>query len=208
MLLVRGTLVRRSRRSGKRGVYGPGGFPIEIPQVKEDSRKPKNNWSEDTKKCLEAEFAAMNAGLPTIREQAERAAVQLYSALSRKRKIMRKPSKAAWVAEFEKFLLNFQTPLDFKEFHKVFRWYLGHIGDRWVKHAYSAKAFCEYYVQIKEAMLRDIVAKEEESSGGPVPGLSQQQYLEKVRNPKIIGEEKAGSLPLDGSGGIDLEDSY
>lgn len=79
----------------------------------------------------------------------KKAAGHLYDELKAKRRIMRKPSLLAWGAEIKKFLID--SGIDRKEFKDTLIWYGEHCTDQFVPRAYSAKSFCERYVQILDA---------------------------------------------------------
>ena len=79
---------------------------------------------------------------------------KLYKALSEKNKIMRPPNIGQWSNTFRKFMIENELPSE--EISTVLDWYIDHIGDEHVKHAYSANSFCTEYVKIRDAMDRDI----------------------------------------------------
>jgi len=76
---------------------------------------------------------------------------RLYKALKRKQKVMRTPKGHQWTEHFRK--LTGDVPK--KRIKPVLSWYIKNIGKQFVVKAYSAKSFCDNFIRIEDAMLKE-----------------------------------------------------
>lgn len=92
-------------------------------------------------------------------------AERLYCALAEKRCIFISPSLRSWAAQMQRLL---SAPgMDVGSFEDVFSWYLVNIRQEYVPKAYSAKTFCEKFVQIQDAKISIERRREQELKSDP-----------------------------------------
>lgn len=77
---------------------------------------------------------------------------KLEKVIRKKRKICRKIDQKKWTQQFQKFRST--TKIKKSRITKILNWYIEHIGEKYVPKAYSAKGFCEKFMQIEDAYER------------------------------------------------------
>ena len=107
---------------------------------------------------------------------AEVAAKKLYLALDRKRKLMnpRSFNLKAWARHLGNAIAQLQ---DGTRFERVLDWYCKHIGEPYIPRAYSAGSFREKFIQIEEAMERDVGYSEDKPLPSQTPNQDQHQQV-------------------------------
>ena len=78
--------------------------------------------------------------------------ITLENLLRSKRKLFRKVNQKQWILYFQKFRHN--HGFEKQRIKKVLIWYTKHFGEEFVPQAYSAKSFCDKFLNIENAMER------------------------------------------------------
>lgn len=91
-------------------------------------------------------------GAGKAKDYAAQAAEDLASALQAKGRLIgrRRPHLPSWAKTFREFLASGEVSQE--DFEAVLRWYIEHIGERWVPVAEAASTFVEKYVKIRDQM--------------------------------------------------------
>jgi len=84
----------------------------------------------------------------------EKCAIRLENVVRSKRKIMRKVNRKQWIAHFREF--RNKSGMKKQRISKVLTWYIKHFGEEFTPIAYSAKTFCDKFLNIEDAMRRTI----------------------------------------------------
>jgi len=77
---------------------------------------------------------------------------KLENVIRKKRKVFRKIDRNKWALQFKKFRTS--SKIKKTRIKKVILWYVNHFGEEFVPKAYSAKTFCDKFLQIEDAMFR------------------------------------------------------
>jgi hypothetical protein len=82
----------------------------------------------------------------------EKCSLMLEQKVRRERKVFRKINQSQWSSSFR----NFRTRNGIKKerIKQVLQWYIKHWGEDFVPAAYSARGFCNKFLQIEDAMTR------------------------------------------------------
>ena len=106
--------------------------------------------------CLASPFLEINKLKKTFDSKCS---IKLEAAIRSKRKICRKVNTKQWVLHFKKFRV--EGHIKKQRIKKVLLWYIVHFGEEFVPKAYSAKSFCDKFLNIEDAMDRAIKNAEE-----------------------------------------------
>jgi hypothetical protein len=123
--------------------------------LKEKQREPSPPTADDTPPPVNGRFfpdgeEGHRAG--KAKDYAAQAAEDLARALDAKKLFIgrRKPALPAWAKTFREFLALGEITQ--AEFDAVLRWYIEHIGERFVPEAHAASTFLEKFVKIRKQM--------------------------------------------------------
>ena len=84
----------------------------------------------------------------------EKCVIKLENLIRSKRNIFRKVNRSQWTRHFKNFRVKSEVKK--RRIKEVLLWYIRHFGEDFVPKAYSAKSFCDKFLNIEDAMERSM----------------------------------------------------